>query len=702
MPDSPADRPAVACPPPVELSFEHFLAQELRLLEARICSKHQAPPHQAPASFSDVHVGLKERTSLSDVHVGLEEWEEDRPLAKASIGPGPAISEQDRAEATEAECARSRRAPDDSLFSAGRPPCISTIHVQDRTEAAKTERGRASTESSHPAYPSTSSGRAASVGSIPEHERPEQVRIASNCVSTDSSYAGGLSASEGSRRTGPTRLSADSAVSSGRSRAPSGGRASARRGSREPTWTHMHCITPRNLGQSIKQRALFAGHRPGGRRGVLSGVVSSASFETACTLNILLNIFLIGYQTNYMASQLTIVVPSGLLLAESICCFLFILEVSLRMLANHRVFLWGPEQLLNNLDLALAIFQAVEVAVTAAITGHFFNGWVPFALFRAFRIARLIRLVRSVRLMKAFAEVRSIALSILISFRPLMGAFAILIFLMYVFAVIFVEMLLEDMITLPPESAERELFGSIMRTVHTLIMSVTGGLDWREASELLPYLGREVLFPFFVAWTTLGLFNIVTGAFVASTSLQLREDAAELLYNITKKYLQSYSDAKTNKISKAELHVALSSSPVLKQSLALSSNDIEKLFALFDTDEDDSLDVDDIMSKLRIVVSPARRLEQEILLRNTRDFATLGLCEGLMSRSTVTGSASFAPAAYVKSEAREALPLHEIHRPLDQAWPLHETLAEVEALPVRETLAEVEAETKELASMLSL
>lgn len=371
---------------------------------------------------------------------------------------------------------------------------------------------------------------------------------------------------------------------------------------------------------SLQQPADFAKQRPDGFRGKLNDLVESRSFEALAFLNLFVNILLVGLQTDYHVQNLTFTVPITFLAAEGLCCTLFIIEVILRTLANINNFLWGPERLLNRLDVCLAVSQVAEVAMTISVTGHVHERAFNFAIARGLRIARVIRLLRSVRLLQYFAEVRSIALAIVLCIRPLVGVLIFLMFLMYIYSVIFIEIALEDMIEARAHHVELKFwFGSIMTTCHTLMMSVTGGVTWGDVSRFLPHLARTVVFPFFIVWTTLGMFNVITGAFVESTSVRIREDMAQLLHGCFEKQLKLHSIDGTSRISKSLFKQTLASDPRLKRSLALTSTDIEKLFVLFDPAGHDSVDVDDILGKIQIVVGPARRLEQEVLLWNICD-----------------------------------------------------------------------------------
>merc|ERR1719189_439669 len=95
--------------------------------------------------------------------------------------------------------------------------------------------------------------------------------------------------------------------------------------------------------------------------------------------------------------------------------------------------LCGRGSVLNRLDVVLAVLQVVEMFITAIMSGNLHDRTFNFAVVRGLRIARLVRLLRSVRIMHALSEIRSVVLSMIISFRPLLGALLILAFIMFIF-----------------------------------------------------------------------------------------------------------------------------------------------------------------------------------------------------------------------------------------------------------------------------
>jgi len=211
-----------------------------------------------------------------------------------------------------------------------------------------------------------------------------------------------------------------------------------------------------------------------------------------------------------------------------------------------------------------------------------------------------------------------------------------LLFLGYIFAVIFMDSCLDTRIYLaandPGADKAKDLsrfYGTLRGTIGTLMQSVTGGMDWGETSQHLPWFARDWLFPFFVLWTTLGIFNIITGTFVESTSSRIREDEDQILQECAERQLRKFAhlEGDLHRINKESMMEAIASEPLLEQKLDLSATDIEKVFVLFDDDGDGEIDVEEFLPLIPVVMGRGRRLEQELMLRLA--------CEQLMQADNV-------------------------------------------------------------------
>merc|ERR1712228_315351 len=74
-------------------------------------------------------------------------------------------------------------------------------------------------------------------------------------------------------------------------------------------------------------------------------------------------------------------------------------------------------------------------------------------------------------------------------------------------------------------------FGSMIKTIYTLWMSICGGLDWGEAAAPLLKMSPLlcVFFSIYIAMSVLCVLNIITGVFVENANLMYSADIDEMM-----------------------------------------------------------------------------------------------------------------------------------------------------------------------------
>merc|ERR1740138_1541372 len=114
------------------------------------------------------------------------------------------------------------------------------------------------------------------------------------------------------------------------------------------------------------------------------------------------------------------------------------------------------------------------------------SGTVNLTFMRTLRVIKMAKILRVVRVMRFFTELRVMLNSVLGSFVSLFWAFAMLVFIFYIFALVFVQgvtsYLLDHGESLRPETTEKlmQCFGSVSKAMITLYKAVTGGADWES------------------------------------------------------------------------------------------------------------------------------------------------------------------------------------------------------------------------------
>lgn len=179
--------------------------------------------------------------------------------------------------------------------------------------------------------------------------------------------------------------------------------------------------------------------------------------------------------------------------------------------------------------------------------------------FRLLRTLRLTRVIRGIRMMKFFRDLRMMVTGIISCMKALIWCVLLLVFVMFIFAVIVCEIIADDIAEawaaggqdlgdswsrgeaisgtalLPPLAVH---YGSVSRIIYTLFKAITGGHDWGELAEPLgrisPWL--KLFFCSYIAFAVLAILNIVTGVFVENaTTLAQADDENVIMEDIAER-----------------------------------------------------------------------------------------------------------------------------------------------------------------------
>merc|ERR1712014_138984 len=171
-------------------------------------------------------------------------------------------------------------------------------------------------------------------------------------------------------------------------------------------------------------------------------------------------------------------------------------------------------------------------------------------------------------------------------------------------------------------------YGNIISSCVTLIASISGGLDWIDASWPLLQIDPMylILYLGFVMFCVFGLMNILTGIFVANTKevskvdrdivirsqLKDRKSFANQLKNV----LRSIDKDGSGSISKHELveHLASSEFYAYLKTLDVTVSDAQGVFKLLDVNGTGEVNIDEFVLSLMRLQGSARAVDVATLL----------------------------------------------------------------------------------------
>merc|ERR1712187_913533 len=171
-------------------------------------------------------------------------------------------------------------------------------------------------------------------------------------------------------------------------------------------------------------------------------------------------------------------------------------------------------------------------------------------------------------------------------------------------------------------------YGNIVSSCVTLIASISGGLDWIEASwpllQIKPmYL---ILYLGFVMFCVFGLMNVLTGIFVANTKEVSQVDRGLVIRsqlkdrksfaNQLKSVLRSIDKDGSGSISKHELveHLASSEFYAYLKTLDVTVSDAQGVFKLLDVNGTGEVNIDEFVLSLMRFQGSARAVDVATLL----------------------------------------------------------------------------------------
>lgn len=228
-------------------------------------------------------------------------------------------------------------------------------------------------------------------------------------------------------------------------------------------------------------------------------------------------------------------------------------------------------------------------------------------------------------------------LAVLKSAGPLLWAMVILALVMFLFAVFFMQGVAEYVSS--KEEADlltedlRSFFGTLLMTLLTLFMCVTGGLSWWDVGILLMDIGTHyiLLMSLFILVMVLAVLNIITGIFVNDAIematkdrdivQQMEKDRSDELFGHAHKLFATIDVTGSGEITAEEFETAMERDHVrgFLAQMGLEVPDALKMFDALDSDQNGCIQVDEfVLGCMRM--RGGHNVDLETLMRENRRF----------------------------------------------------------------------------------
>ena len=313
---------------------------------------------------------------------------------------------------------------------------------------------------------------------------------------------------------------------------------------------------------------------------------------------------------------------------DAACTVIFAFELVLRIVASQPMFCFSPEWQWNLFDVAIVATALLELFLARYS--------LDLKYMRVLRLARVVRTLRVARLIPLFAKLRALINALISSIASLLWAMGVLIFLIFLFAIIFLqgatqyiddEDALADHVQFP-----ETFFASMGMTLLSLFMCVTSGLNWWEVEAVLleihPVYG--FLFVLYIATMVLSLLNIVTGICV-NNALEMANLDHDLMTKVELERKAAYierleglfhdldvDDSGTLSFEEFVGHLDRQEVTALFSVLGIEVSDAISFFEALDVDGSHELEIDEFVMGCLNLRGNVRTVDVATLLRENK------------------------------------------------------------------------------------
>lgn len=363
------------------------------------------------------------------------------------------------------------------------------------------------------------------------------------------------------------------------------------------------------------------------RRGCLVQLLYSRCFQNLSMLAILGNAIWITYLTDWSLKHPLDANPTEFWYVDTGFIVFFFVETALRLTVHRLFFFLNDNAGWNILDFVLVVISLLEFVVSLT-TGKDTNGTVTYL--RVLRLCKFARILRSLKVITAFRELNMMMESFRACLAAMFWSLVLLIFMVFVSALLFAQGV-ADGIQSQPElglSEQRDAvmahFGSVLQTMLSLYMAVTGGNDWSLYYTMLEQMGSfyHILFIAYTFFSAFAIFNILTGIFVERAVAASMPDREQQILLERRKLLEQANELRdlfacmdmdnSGFISFDEFVNCMKNPRIVAymSSVGVSVHDVQHLFKIV-ANENDEVDIDRFVDGCMAIKGAATALDMQ-------------------------------------------------------------------------------------------
>jgi len=354
------------------------------------------------------------------------------------------------------------------------------------------------------------------------------------------------------------------------------------------------------------------------RSGWAYDLLESRAFRFLSAAVIVVNAVVVTWLTDWSLRNSGKNMPPGFELVDLGFLLFYAMEIGLKFYVHGGYFFCNDNSSWNIFDLLLVIFSSFDVAATWP-SAHQDDKETPpnnLGYMRVFRMFKFAKILRTIRIISFVRELSMMLESFRQCVIAMFWGLVLLLFLLYVFALVFAQGVASFVATQSLMLDQAELddfelplisFGSVWTAMESLYMAVTGGNDWSLYYDACKIMGS--FYPgVFLAYTFLfifALFNILTGVFVERAVAAAMPDREELIAMERKKIMKQVEELRalfkaldtdgSGKLSREEFMHDMQDSRIVSymHTLGLDMHDAERFFEIVsDKLHDQEVDID--------------------------------------------------------------------------------------------------------------
>jgi len=351
----------------------------------------------------------------------------------------------------------------------------------------------------------------------------------------------------------------------------------------------------------------------------LAGFVRSAVFDYLVGVLTVINAAVVGVQTDFMARHPLQAAPVGTRVLEVGFCIIFTVEIALRIAIQRRRYFYGSAWRWNVFDCIVTGAQILEEVLGAAgaVAPRL---RISFTFVRVLVLLKVVQVIRLMRVVRFIGELRMLATSIMHSMKALGWTLLLLALMIYIAAVWFTQLAAHR----AGQASVQPYYGSLGRTGLMLFMSVTGGIDWKEAvdplvNDISPWLAP--IFVLYIAFVTLAVLNVITGVFVEAALRNAKEEKDDfMINNVRELFMGGAQEGLHSALTWEDFERKLDWPQMLEyfRAIDVDPSEAKGVFRLLDLDDSGAIDAEEFLNGCLRLRGPASALDLALLMHEVR------------------------------------------------------------------------------------